>query len=211
MKVGFGTATDMANVDRICTELQSGECFMVDANQGWDLAAARHAIVALGDYPLDWIEEPICADDQAGDWAELAMLSKIPLAGGENLLGFPQFDAAITSGHFGVIQPDVGKWGGISGCLAVARRARAAGRRYCPHWLNSGIGLLASAHLLATAGGDGMLEHDAMENPLQAVLAQPFPALVEGYFTLPDAPGLGVEPDLAGAAAWLVERQEFRV
>ena len=210
MKVGFGAAIDLGNVDRICTDLRPGERFMVDANQGWDIATARQAVVTLSDFPLDWIEEPLCADDPAADWAELAMLSRVPLAGGENLLGFPEFDAAIAAGHLGVIQPDVGKWGGITGCLAVARRARAAGRRYCPHWLNSGIGLLASAHLLAAAGGNGMLEHDAMENPLQAVLAHPLPPLIDGQFTIPEATGLGAEPDLATAAGWLVERRELR-
>ena len=54
-----------------------------------------------------------------------------------------------------------------------------------------------------------MLEHDAMENPLQAVLAQPFPPLINGCFAIPEAPGLGVEPDLAGARAHLVSHKEY--
>src|SRR6185295_6532136 len=116
---------------------------------------------AFSRYPLQWIEEAICADDPPGHWKTLAMLSRVPLAGGENLLGFAAFDDAIERGHLGVIQPDLCKWGGLSGCLPVARRAVAAGRRYCPHWLNSGVGLLAAAHLLAAVGGDGLLEHDA--------------------------------------------------
>jgi L-alanine-DL-glutamate epimerase-like enolase superfamily enzyme len=75
--------------------------------------------------------------------------------------------------------------------------------------LNSGIGLLAAAHVLAAAGGDGLLEHDAMENPLQAVLAQPLPPLADGCFALPTSAGLGVEPDLAGARPLLVSHKEF--
>ena len=124
-------------------------------------------------------------------------------------MGLAAFDAAITAGHLGVIQPDICKWGGISGCFPVAQRAVRAGRRYCPHWLNSGIGLLAAAHVLAAAGGDGLLEHDAMENPLQAVLAQPFPPLSGGCFALPDKPGLGVEPDIARARPLLLSHKEF--
>jgi L-alanine-DL-glutamate epimerase-like enolase superfamily enzyme len=137
------------------------------------------------------------------------MLSRVPLAGGENVLGLAAFDTIINAGHLGVIQPDLCKWGGLSGCLPVAQRAVKAGRRYCPHWLNSGVGLLAAAHLLAVAGGDGLLEHDAMENPLQAVLAQPFPALSDGCFTIPEGAGLGVEPDLSGAKPLLVSHNEF--
>ena len=175
MKVAFDLESDLDNVRRISASLRPGEQFMIDANQGWDIAQARPAVEAFSAFPLQWIEEPICADEPAEHWAELAMLSRVPLAGGENLMGAVPFDAAIRSGHLGVIQPDLCKWGGISGCLPVARRAVAAGRRYCPHWLNSGVGLLAAAHVLAAVGGTGLLEHDAMENPLQAVLAQPFP------------------------------------
>ena len=93
----------------------------------------------------------------------------------------------------------------------MARRAVAAGRRYCPHWLNSGLGLHAAAHVLAATGGGGMLEHDAMENPLQAVLAQPFPSLVDGRFALTEALGLGVEPDMREAKRFLMHRAELRL
>ena len=210
LKVAFDLTSDLANVREIASSLKPGERFMIDANQGWDLATARPAVEALNQYPLDWIEEPIPADDPGEYWAELAMLSRVPLAGGENLIGFAAFDAAINAGHLGVMQPDICKWGGISGCVAVARRAVAAGRRYCPHWLNSGLGLHAAAHALAAVGGDGLLEHDAMENPLQAVLAEPFPALVDGRFALTDAPGLGVTPDLAGAKSFLMHHSEHR-
>jgi D-galactarolactone cycloisomerase len=210
LKVAFDLTSDLANVREIAGSLKPGERFMIDANQGWDLSTARPAVEAFSQYPLDWIEEPIPADDPSEQWAELAMLSRVPLAGGENLIGFAAFDAAINAGHLGVIQPDICKWGGISGCVAVARRAVAAGRRYCPHWLNSGLGLHAAAHALAAVGGEGLLEHDAMENPLQAVLAEPFPLLVDGRFALTSAPGLGVTPDLAGAKSFLMHHSEHR-
>lgn len=209
LKVAFNLDTDLDNVRRISHDLRDGEHFMIDANQGWDLGTARPAVEAFSHYPLQWIEEPICADDPPEHWAELALLSRVPIAGGENIMGLAAFDAAITAGHLGVIQPDICKWGGISGCLPVARRAVKAGRRYCPHWLNSGIGLLAAAHVLAVAGGDGLLEHDAMEAPLQAILAQPLPPLIDGSFALPDTAGLGVEPDLAAARSYLVSHNEF--
>jgi D-galactarolactone cycloisomerase len=210
LKVAFDLKSDLANVREITAGLKAGERFMIDANQGWDLSTARPSVEAFSQFPLDWIEEPIPADDPPEHWAELAILSRIPLAGGENLIGFQEFDAAIAAGHLGVIQPDICKWGGISCCVAVARRAIVAGRRYCPHWLNSGIGLHAAAHVLAAVGGDGLLEHDAMENPLQAVLAEPFPRLVNGRFALTDAPGLGVAPNLLEAKSFLVHQSEHR-
>ena len=209
VKVAFDLSSDLANIRAIAGDLGTAERLMLDASQGWDIEDARVAIRAFGEFPLDWIEEPICVDEPVAHWAELSQMSSVPLAGGENMVGRAAFDEAVDTGHLGVIQPDVGKWGGISGCLPVARRAVAAGRRYCPHWLNSGIGLHASAHILAVAGGTGILEHDAMENPLQAPLAAPFPALVDGCFPLSNRPGLGVDPDLEAAAQYLRSHSEI--
>ena len=76
----------------------------------------------------------------------------------------------------------------------------AAGLRYCPHDLGGGIGLLASAHVLAAAGGGGMLEIDTNPNPLRTALAGPLTSIVDGRARLGSLPGLGIEPDLSALA-----------
>lgn len=106
-----------------------------------------------------------------------------------------------------VIQPDIGKWGGVSGCFAVGHAAVAAGKRYCPHWLSGGVGLMHSAHTLAAVGGAGYLEVDANDNPLRTALIA-VPALRDGALPLPRAPGIGVEPDLDACGRWLTDRRE---
>lgn len=209
VKVAFGPETDAVVVSTITRDLRPGERLMVDANQGWDLAEARRVVPRLGAFGLGWIEEPLAADRPVAEWAELAMLSPVPLAGGENVMGYEAFAALIADGNHGVIQPDMLKWGGVTGAYAVGRRAVRAGRSYCPHWLGSGVGLLAAAQVLAAVGGPGLLEHDVMENPLREALAQPFPRVQQGQLPLPVGPGLGVEPDLKAAADWLVTRAEY--
>lgn len=194
LKVGFGERRDLANLDLMRSELGREAAIAVDANQAWSPAVARSMIRSLAPYSPAWLEEPIPADRPDADWRSLADGSPIPLAGGENLYGAAAFDTAIRTGALAVIQPDVTKWGGISGCLPVARRILAAGLRYCPHHLGAGVGVLASAHLLAAAGGDGLLEVDCNPNPLRKGLAQPFPRLIDGRLFLSDAPGLGVTP-----------------
>ncbi|NNU97883.1 mandelate racemase/muconate lactonizing enzyme family protein, partial [Anoxybacillus sp. EFIL] len=74
----------------------------------------------------------------------------------------------------------------------VAQAIRAAGQRYCPHYLGGGIGLIASAHLLAAAGGDGLLEVDVNPNPLRDAFDTWQGATHRGTLTLSDAPGLGI-------------------
>ncbi len=194
LKVGFGRERDLANLEALRALLGDDAPIMVDANQAWDLPEAIAMSERLAPCRPIWLEEPIAADSPGTDWRQLAQASPIPLAAGENLRGDAAFDQAIASGVFAVIQPDLAKWGGISKGLALAHRIARGGARYCPHCLGGGIGLLASAHLLAASGGDGLLEIDSNPNPLREGLATPFPKFEDGALVLSETPGLGVEP-----------------
>ncbi len=197
LKIGFGRERDLSNLKALREELGDDASIMVDANQAFDLDEAIAMSELLAPYRPSWLEEPLPADSPLGDWKTLAAASPVPLAGGENIRGDAAFDEVIEAGIFAVIQPDLAKWGGFSKGLPLAKRIQAGGARYCPHYLGGGVGLLASAHLLAAAGGDGSLEVDCNNNPLREGLAMPYPALVDGCFVLSDAPGLGVAPDPA--------------
>ncbi len=194
VKVGFGAERDIANLHTL-RSLIGHLPLMVDANQGWDLPAAVSMARRMETFALAWLEEPLRADRPWPEWRQLARSTAIPLAGGENIAERACFDAALASNSLAVVQPDMCKWGGFSGCLPVARAILAAGRRYCPHYLGGGIGLLASAHLLAAAGGGGMLEIDANPNPLRSLTCGPLTVVRDGMATLGEAPGLGLEFD----------------
>ncbi len=206
-KIGFGEEVDLSNLRRIASGLSEGEALLVDVNQGWSAEEALRMAPKLNELPLGWVEEPVVADRPEAEWRLLAEAYAAPLAGGENLRGQDLLRAA-SDPWLGVVQPDVGKWGGVSGCLAVGQAAVEAGKRYCPHWLSGGIGLMASAHLLSAVGGEGLLEVDSNPNPLRTLLAQPFPRLADGAFALADAPGIGAEPDMGAARPFLVARHE---
>jgi len=195
LKLGFGAARDQANLVALRRMLGDGAVLMADVNQGWTPDEARQAASWLAPFRLDWLEEPIRADRPWPDWQAVA-LSGIPLAAGENLAG-EAFTGAVASGALAVLQPDAGKWGGISATLPLARSALAAGLRYCPHWLGGGIGLLASGHLLAAAGGTGLLEVDANPNPLRTLTCGPLAHIDDGCAVLSDEPGLGPAPNEA--------------
>lgn len=197
LKVGFGEERDLANLGRMRELLGDGADLMVDANQAWTLDQARSMAVRLGGFGLQWLEEPVRADTPLESWRALAAASPVPLAGGENIASDAAFDAALAARIFGVVQPDIAKWGGLTRGLPLARRILAAGARFCPHYLGGGIGLLASAHLLAAAGGAGMLEVDANENPLRTATCGSLAAVRDGRARLEDIPGLGIEPELA--------------
>ncbi|QKH38365.1 mandelate racemase/muconate lactonizing enzyme family protein [Achromobacter pestifer] len=198
LKVGFGEERDLANVRTIHAWLPPGTELMLDANQAWDLKSALNMASRFSEFTPRWLEEPLRANRPLSEWAQLAEQTEIPLAAGENLIGPDAFEAAINSRTLKIVQPDLAKWGGISGCLPVIDRIHEAGLRYCPHFLGAGVGQLASAHILAARGRTGgMLEIDSNENPLRAVLSPALGAIVEGEAKLGNEAGLGVEPDIA--------------
>lgn len=202
-KVGFHPDKDLADFEAIRAALGPRAQIMIDANQAWEPENAARRIATLERYEPYWIEEPLAADEPLDAWRQLAENTPIPLAAGENIRDHANFDAAIQNGHLSFVQPDVAKWGGISGCLAVARRAEQAGLVFCPHWLGGGIGLAASMHLRAALGPAGLVEVDANPNPLREQVC-PLTNLKDGWLHLPDTPGIGVEPDLAALARYLV-------
>lgn len=195
LKVGFGGPRNRENLAALREAMGNDATIMVDANQAWSLEESFSRIDDLMPYRPHWIEEPMAADEPVEKWKRLFERTRAPLAAGENIRGEEAFGAALDAGFLRFVQPDVGKWGGISGCRAVARRAVERGVAFCPHWLAGGIGLAASMHLLAAVGGEGFAEVDSNPNPLREEV---FPMQLEdGSVTLPDAPGLGIEPDLA--------------
>jgi L-alanine-DL-glutamate epimerase-like enolase superfamily enzyme len=196
VKIGFGMDLDLRNLDALRGVLGDDVQLMADANQAWSEAEAGAAVPLLEPYRLSWLEEPLRADQPWSTWQRVKSRTSIPLAAGENICGIDAFEDAIRAGALSVLQPDIAKWGGISACIKVAHAIRASGARYCPHYLGGGIGLVASAHLLAAIGGDGMLEIDANPNPLRSFIGGPIADIGAGHITLDQEPGLGIIPDL---------------
>jgi len=205
LKVGFGAQRDRRNLAELRAAVPDAAGIMVDANQAWTAEAAGPAIDALAEFRLTWMEEPIFADRPLDEWRALARRSPVPLAGGENVRGERDFAALVDSATVAFVQPDIGKWGGCTGGLAIGRAALAAGQAFCPHWLGGGVGLLASMHVLAAVGGPGYAEVDANPNPLRERM--PLPPVADGHCLLAQAPGLGQDPE----REFLPALEEYRV
>jgi D-galactarolactone cycloisomerase len=195
LKIGFDADKDRANL-RELRKLAGDGFLAADVNQGWSIDQALQLAPALEQFNLAWLEEPLRADRRWSEWRSLQKRLTIPLAGGENIAGRENFATALSEGVLTVVQPDAAKWGGVTGCIAVARDVLASKRHYCPHFLGGGIGLLASAHLLAGSHGGGLLEVDSNDNPLREDFCGAVADIRDGEIVLPETPGLGVEPDV---------------
>ncbi|MBR0747562.1 mandelate racemase/muconate lactonizing enzyme family protein [Bradyrhizobium japonicum] len=199
LKVGFGAETDLANLAALRAIVGAG-MLAADANQGWSVDQALEMLPRLAAFDLRWLEEPIRADRPREEWRRLQAAARMPIAAGENISSVEGFKDVLAEDVLGVVQPDIAKWGGLSACAGVARDILKAGKTFCPHYLGGGIGLLASAHLLAGIGGDGWLEVDANDNPLRDRFCGAVADVTDGTIVLGEEPGLGFTPDLSGIA-----------
>lgn len=201
LKTGFGNARDIGNLRAMREAVGPAAVLTCDANQALSVETAIEFAREAAPIDLRWFEEPIRVDAPLDHWRALAEASPIPLAGGENLQG-AQFDDAVVGSVLRVLQPDVTKWGGITGNFHVAEATVAAGKRYCPHFFGGGVSILSSLHLLAAAGGTGLLEYDCHPNAGRELVVGDLLRVTEGRVSVPSGPGLGATPDMARLAQY---------
>ena len=126
-----------------------------------------------------------------------AMLPTVMISGGENFLHRAQFKDWMDPGAYTMLQPDAGRMT-LSEAWRTVRMAHLAGVPFCPHTWEGGLALLMNAHLVAGSPNALMQEVFETYDPLKTeIFKDPIP-VVDGYMTLPDKPGFGVEliPDI---------------
>ncbi len=195
LKLGYELDRDERLVRSVRETVGDTAAIMIDANQSWSLNQAIEAINRLAEFDLTFAEEPISALAPLSDWARLADEADVPLAAGENICSDELYGRHLETGALMFYQPDVAKWGGIGGCAAVSRRVVDMGLTYCPHFMGTALGLAASIHLLAAAGGPGFVELDANENPLRTDLCDLDLGVTSGRVNVPRGDGIGIIPD----------------
>src|SRR5690606_15324447 len=96
---------------------------MVDANMRWTASEAIARSRAFEPFDLFWFEEPIEADD-VGAHAALSRHTSIPVAVGESLYNRFAFKEYLAQEAATILQPDVGRVGGVTEWMRVANMAR---------------------------------------------------------------------------------------
>ncbi len=210
IKVGFDNARDQNVLERFRANDNANMEVFVDANQNWTSGEAREAINNLKDFNISFVEEPILALAPLGDWKKLSKAVEIPLAAGENITSAAAFRSYIDQGSLGVIQPDVAKWGGISGAMDVGQYALERGAGCTLHYMGTAVGLAASLHTLAVIGGEGRVELDANKNPLRTELGSIDLTVNDGRLPIPAGDGIGFEPDQEAMRRFVIASEDIR-
>lgn len=162
----------------------------LDANRAWREADARRFLTAIGDLPIDGVEEPL-ADPTCEALARLQAALPFAIAVDESLplLGADALLAACAARRF-VLKP--ARIGGVLPTLTLAKRAQTAGVEVViTSVVDSAVGVVAAAHLAAAIGGPA---HGLATSAwLASDVATP-PVIIDGHLVLPDTPGLGLTP-----------------
>ena len=198
MKVGEGVAVDTARMEAVRAAAGPSVDLMLDANSGYDAATAigvARAAERLGAY---WLEEPVPPDDLPGYRRLRSAVSGVRLAAGESEFTVAGFRDFVEGGLLDVVQPDVARAGGFTGCRRIAALAGAFNLAVAPHTGASGaLCVAASLQLGAAVSGFLIFEHMVLDNPLRDILVPALPRPSRGMIEVPQRPGLGFELDEA--------------
>jgi len=159
---------------------------MADAWMMWDRPTTHAVLDRITDVRLDWLEEPLPVEDDAG-YAELMAASHVPIAGGEHAFTARRFGQIATDRLHAVLQPDVCWCGGLTDLVDIYRIAAEHGLSVCPH---RGAELW-SLPALAALDPDPLAESG---RPWMTWV-QGQPEIVDGWIDVPDRPGFGIVVD----------------
>ncbi len=210
-KIGWGpfgrtgdSRADEAIVAAAREAAGEGSELMVDAGgseEFWphDYKWALHTARMLAGYGVEWFEEPL-RPDNIGGYADLTRDAPLHIAAGEVLTRRQSFREWIERRAVDYIQPDVTKVGGITEHRAVGQFAYDHDILVVPHGWNTAVGLAADLQLAAAAHNARWVEYMTPSPYIDSVLATPLELNEDGYLTIPDAPGLGLQWDVDGIA-----------
>lgn len=161
----------------------------------WALTKAE----MLADYGVYWFEEPLRPDD-IEDFVLLRRNAKVPIAGGETLTRRQSFKAFLERGAFDIVQPDVTKCGGMSEQRRIVWMTQDYGVRYVGHGWNTAVGLAADLQLAAAFPDVPFVEYIYGSPYVDELVKDSWQLDAEGYLSIPQKPGLGIELDADAVA-----------
>lgn len=204
VKVGFGKTgeanlgtdfnRDIAYVRTVREAIGPNVDFMVDLGKKtrWDYASGVKMSREFEKYNLRWIEDPFPPTNIEA-YQHLRQSIQTQVAAGEREWTPAAYKRLIDLGVADIYLVDPGRVEGISGYRKVIELTAAAHLFINSHSWSSAINTAAALHLTATATNYIVFELKPLPSPLQYELVKTPFEQHEGWVTVPDAPGLGVE------------------
>ena len=198
LKVGVDPEKDVEVVRAVRKAVGDAISLYVDANQGYDPFTAVRVLAMMADCGVTMVEEPCHVNDKKGRKLVADRL-RIPLLGDESCFTPADVMREIELDTIRVVNIKTARTGFTLSRKIINLCEQAGIRNLLGLQGDSGIGCAASAQLCAAfkntshyhASEDAfflLLQDDFLTEPLH---------IKDGWLTLPDKPGLGVEIDEA--------------
>jgi len=178
----------------------------VDLHGSYNLADALRICKDVEQLDLLWLEDPI-----RWEWGNVDAMGKIcmqtetPICTGEVFYGAKAHRDLVESGACDMLEPDIPNSGGAIDIRAIAELADAHYMSIAPHNMKSPITAMAAAHICCTIPNFLALEYHSHNIPLWSEMLSLKNPIQNGYISVPNGPGLGVELDEAALKPYLPE------
>ena len=163
---------------------------------------------AIAPYDPLWYEEPI-PPDAVEQMAAVARAVPIPVATGERLTTKAEFAPVLRAGAAAILQPALGRAGGIWEAKKIAAMAEVYNAQVAPHLYAGPIEWAANIQLAVSI--PNILMCECIETPFHDKLIKSCIRVEGGYIEAPTAPGLGIDVDEALARAHPYHGQDLHL
>ncbi|GAA5224920.1 mandelate racemase/muconate lactonizing enzyme family protein [Membranihabitans marinus] len=181
---------------------------MVDIGTVWhdDVEKAKERVAALKSIDVYWLEEPF-ANMALGAYQALSKYN-IPLAAGEGCNNYLQASAMMEYAGLEFVQIDTGRVGGITSAKRIAEDTEKRKLTYVNHTFTSHLALSASLQSYAGIEKDIITEFPFEAKSLcEEMTVSKIQPNTDGWITLPEQPGLGVEINKKGLEKYIVDTE----
>lgn len=145
-------------------------------------------------YNLAWVED-LAPWHYTQHYVRLRNSTTVPIATGEDIYLKENYEPLMKAGGVSLIHPDVLTTGGMLETKKIGDMAYDYGVAVALHMAESPIGAMAAVHVGAALPQLMCMEYHSVDVPhwQDIVNGLPKPLIQNGYITVPDAPGLGIE------------------
>lgn len=166
---------------------------LVEAHGKFNVSTAIQLGLRLGAYRPFFYEEPV-SPENISEMLQVRTRVNIPIATGEKLYTKFPFAQLVEEHAADILQPDIMNAGGITELKKIAIIAEAKHITMAPHNVCSPVGAMAELHLDASISNFEIQEYHAeFYSPHYYTVFDGFPRPVDGYVSVSDEPGLGLE------------------
>jgi len=187
---------DLENAENMTREMREGagsKCdLMIKTHGQMTTSSAIRLARRLEKYDPLWFEEPVPPDNRT-EMARIANSTTIPISGGERLVSKYEFVDLLKQQAAQILQPAMGRVGGILEAKKIVGMAEAHYAQFAPHLYAGPIEAAANIQLSACTPNFLILESiETFDGFFNQLLNEPT-QWEEGYVVVPDEPGLGFE------------------